>query len=203
MGVTDGCSLSPQIFFSAVNCEERTDADKIYTNQCCPISLIFVLFLVVCLKRRLVSSLSTWGSSTIWIRLAHTFHLDRNQHKVSHFGGSRCVKTESSPRRGRLFANVHGQRRSNIIDEEVFSEVRFVSINAILMAVLLGFPLNILLSPAYSPEIQHGTSKCTSAKVDKQIIYFTTGDTADVLIPTPRIHQIFQWAKGLPTSAGA
>ena len=116
---------------------------------------MFVLFLVVCLKRCLVSSLITWGSSTIWIWLANTFHLDRNQHKVSHFGGSRCVKTESSRRRGRLFANVHGQRRSNIIDEEVFSEVRFVSINAILMAVLFGFPLNILLS--------HGTSKYTSA----------------------------------------
>lgn len=72
-------------------------------------------------------------------------------------------ESESSRRRGRLFANVHGQRRSNIIDEEVFSEVPFVSINAILMAVLLGFPLDILLSPAYSPEIQHGTSKCTSA----------------------------------------
>lgn len=153
MGVTDGCSLSPQIFFSVVNCEERTDADKIYTNQCCPISSIFFLFIVVCLKRCLVSSLITWGSSTIWIRLAHTFHLDRNQHKVSHFGGSRCVKTESSRRRGRLFANVHGQRRSNIIDEEVFSEVRFVSINAILMAVLLGFPLNILLSPAVDKQI--------------------------------------------------
>ena len=64
-----------------VNCQERTDADKIYTNQFCPISLFFVLFLVVCLKRCLVSPLITWGRSTIWIRLANTFHLDRTTTK--------------------------------------------------------------------------------------------------------------------------
>ena len=105
IGVTDGCSLSPQILFYVVNCEERTDADQIYT----PISLIFVVFPVVCLKRCLVSPLRGEGQPF----------------------GSVWRETESSPRRGRLFANVHEQRRSNIIDVEVFSEVPFVSINSI------------------------------------------------------------------------